>query len=155
MKSGIRSTGLARYRAIAPSATFAVSGTSRSPSRDAIIRASRGRTSNRSFMADPARPSGRSPARARGNPARGAFAARGRSVSREALGEDLGDVPGLDLVGDLLRLHAVLEHREAEGTGRGQDVGIHLHRLLDAQLVHAAPLALLHPDAAAPTAAAE
>src|SRR5713101_4658778 len=142
MKSGIRSTGLARYRAIAPSATFAVSGTSRSPSSDAIIRARRGRTSNRSFMVDPAR-------------APGPVARRETLVSRQPLGEDLGDVPGLDLVGDLLRLHAVLEHREAEGTGRGQDVRIHLHRLLDPQLVHAAALTLLHPDAAAPTPATE
>src|SRR5947208_14387841 len=77
------------------------------------------------------------------------------TVLLEALDEDLGDVPGLDLVGDLLALHPVLEHGEAKGACRRQDIGLHRHRLLDAHLAHPAALVFFHPRAAATAAAAE
>src|ERR1700730_16325981 len=99
MKSGIRSIGITRETATAASTTLAEGGTSRTPSGDTSIRARRGRASSSSFMA-----------------------------LLQAVGEELGDVAGLDGVADLLRLHPVLEHREAERAGGGQDVGLHLHR---------------------------
>src|SRR5262245_47546253 len=118
-----------------PSATLTAVGTCRSPSSDAIIRARRGRTSSRSFI--------------------GPSIAVATCRSPDALDQDLGDVSGLDLVADLLGLHPVLEHGETERACRREDVGFHLHRLLDTQLIHTTPFVLLHPDAAAAAAAAE
>src|SRR5262249_11395319 len=69
--------------------------------------------------------------------------------------QNLGDI----LDGEtLLRVHsldAVLEHRDAEGTGRRHRVRASRERLLHARVVDALAGVLLHPDAPTTAAAAE
>src|SRR5580765_535984 len=101
---------------MAASTSLADTGTWRSVRSEAIIRTRRGKSSTRLFT----------------------------PLSLEPLHQDLGDVARLDPVANLLGLHPVLEHREAEGAGGGEDVRIHLHRLFDTHLVHAPPLVLFH-----------
>src|SRR4029453_5084052 len=108
MKSGMRSSGLARYTATAASAILAERGTARSARRPDSIRASRGSRSTSCRM-----------------DRNGPFTAL-----LEALGHELGDVLHLQ---PLLRpryFSPQVDHGKAEGAGARDHVRLHRQRLL-------------------------
>src|SRR6266700_5422595 len=68
---------------------------------------------------------------------------------------NLRNVLNLEFLFRLYALDSILEHRDAEGAGSGQHLGIGLQRLVDASLIDALTDLLLHPGATTTAAAAE
>src|SRR5512134_1426177 len=124
MKSGMRSSGLARYSATAASVTLAAVGKAGSARSPAIIRARRGRSSRRSFTTT----------------------GRGRaSPLLDALRHDLGEILHLESLLGPGDLATEIDHGETEGAGHADHVGLDRERLLDADEVDALVGLGLHP----------
>src|SRR5262245_29966486 len=129
MKSGSRSSGLARYTAAATSAILADRGNRGSVTSRPMSRAMSGRAFTRAFTA-----------------AMGLL---------KAFGHHLADVLHAE---PLLRAHDLateVDHRQAERARRAHHRGLGAQDLLDADHVHPFPGRHLHPHVAATTTAAE